>query len=136
MSDERVINVRISTLLLLLAAGAAAWWLGAHSRYARGVAASEPRVTTPRGDLAEDEKAVIELFRNTCDSVAFIEPIDAPSDQWGNTGEAQPIGTGSGFVWDTAGHVVTNYHVVQGLKGDLAQGARVTLHDGSSYDAQ
>lgn len=136
MSEERVINFRLSTLLILLAGGAAAWWLGAHSRFARSLAADEPRLVAPRGDLAEDEKAVVELFRSTCDSVAFIEPIDSVSDMWGNMSEPQAIGTGSGFVWDTAGHVVTNFHVVQGLKGDLARGAVVTLHDGSQYEAQ
>jgi S1-C subfamily serine protease len=136
MSEERVINFRLSTLLILLAGGALAWWLGAHSRFARGLVADEPRLVAPRGDLAEDEKAVVELFRSTCDSVAFVEPIDSVSDRWGNTSEPQAIGTGSGFVWDTAGHVVTNFHVVQGLKGDLARGAVVTLHDGSQYEAQ
>ena len=136
MSEERVITFRLSTVLILLVGGVAAWWLGAHSRYARGLLAAEPHLVAPRGDLADDEKAVVDLFRNTRDSVAFIEPLDAVDDAWGNPGETQPIGTGSGFVWDTAGHVVTNFHVVQGLNGDLAKGARVTLHDGSSYDAQ
>jgi putative serine protease PepD len=37
---------------------------------------------------------------------------------------------GSGFVYDTAGHVITNYHVVQG-----ATSLDVTLADGSTYDA-
>ncbi|MCA0324231.1 MAG: serine protease, partial [Proteobacteria bacterium] len=42
-----------------------------------------------------------------------------------------PQGTGTGFVWDTAGHVVTNFHVIQ-----EASGARVTLADQSSYKAE
>jgi S1-C subfamily serine protease len=41
-----------------------------------------------------------------------------------------PRGTGTGFVWDAAGHIVTNFHVIQG-----ANGARVTLADQSTYDA-
>src|SRR5262249_42626336 len=40
-----------------------------------------------------------------------------------------PQGTGSGFIWDDQGHVVTNYHVVQG-----ASSADITLGD-TSYDA-
>jgi S1-C subfamily serine protease len=41
-----------------------------------------------------------------------------------------PAGTGSGFLWDANGHVVTNHHVVQG-----AQSLSVTLFDHRSFDA-
>jgi S1-C subfamily serine protease len=41
-----------------------------------------------------------------------------------------PSGTGTGFVWDERGHVVTNFHVIQG-----GNAARVTLADQSSYPA-
>jgi S1-C subfamily serine protease len=41
-----------------------------------------------------------------------------------------PQGSGSGFVWDKRGHVVTNFHVIQG-----ADAARVTFSDRSSYRA-
>jgi S1-C subfamily serine protease len=41
-----------------------------------------------------------------------------------------PRGSGSGFVWDQAGHVVTNAHVIEG-----ASGATVRLADGSAHDA-
>ncbi len=44
---------------------------------------------------------------------------------------AQGGGAGSGVVWDTEGHIVTNAHVVQG-----AEKVRVTLDDGRSYAAQ
>jgi S1-C subfamily serine protease len=44
---------------------------------------------------------------------------------------SQEQGTGSGFVWDENGHVVTNFHVIQG-----AQAFRVTLHDNSVWDAR
>ena len=39
-------------------------------------------------------------------------------------------GTGSGFVWDEAGYIVTNFHVIQG-----ADAATVTLADGTEHDA-
>ena len=42
-----------------------------------------------------------------------------------------PQGTGSGFIWDTQGHVVTNFHVVQ-----QADVARVTLHDHTEWSAK
>jgi S1-C subfamily serine protease len=45
--------------------------------------------------------------------------------------EDVPAGLGSGFIWDTEGHVVTNYHVVKG-----ASKIRVTLIDQSSFEAK
>ena len=42
-----------------------------------------------------------------------------------------PTAEGSGFIWDTAGHIVTNNHVVEG-----ATKITVTFSDGSSYDAK
>lgn len=42
-----------------------------------------------------------------------------------------PQGAGSGFVWDTRGHIVTNWHVVRG-----ASRARVTLSDNTTWDAE
>src|SRR5690606_4831547 len=52
-------------------------------------------------------------------------------DYWTRNITEIPRGTGSGFIWDDAGHVVTNFHVVEG-----ASGAEVTLADGSSYAAE
>jgi S1-C subfamily serine protease len=42
-----------------------------------------------------------------------------------------PVGKGSGFIWDTQGHVVTNFHVVEG-----ARRFSVTLHDHKTFDAE
>ncbi len=130
MDATRAGSVRLSALLLLLAALGGAWWLGAHSRWARALSAAEPRAVTARGDLAADELATIELFKAASDSVAFIEPLESVRVPFQGTVQ-QTAGTGSGFVWDKAGHVVTNFHVVQ-----EASGALVTLHDGSQYEAR
>jgi serine protease Do len=46
-------------------------------------------------------------------------PIPLPEN---NDGELLPLVNGSGFVWDAEGHIVTNYHVVEGgatLPGDF-----------------
>lgn len=42
-----------------------------------------------------------------------------------------PAGTGSGFIWDSDGHIVTNYHVIKG-----ADEAQITLWDQSTWDAK
>lgn len=88
-----------------------------------------PRPVTARGDLAADEKATIELFREASPSVVFITSLARRSGGLFRMAEI-PSGEGSGFVWDAAGHVVTNFHVIKG-----ASSARVTLADGSTWTA-
>ncbi len=89
-----------------------------------------PRVVAARGDLALDEQATIELFEKSKDSVVFITTRQQVMDYWTRNIFSVPRGTGSGFVWDEAGHVVTNYHVVRG-----ASEAIVKLADGRDYKA-
>ena len=98
-----------------------------------GVAAwqGEQRTITPRGPLGADERAVIELFERTRDSVVYISTTGLVQDFWTRNVFAVPRGTGSGFVWDEAGHVVTNFHVIQG-----AARATVRLADGRDYQAR
>jgi S1-C subfamily serine protease len=88
------------------------------------------RTVTPRGDLAADEKATIELFEKSRDSVVFISTSQLVRDVWTRNVFSVPRGTGSGFIWDEAGHVVTNFHVIQG-----ASSAMVKLTDGRDYQA-
>jgi S1-C subfamily serine protease len=92
--------------------------------------AAGERTVTPRGDLAADEKATIELFERSRDSVVFISTAQLVRDPWTRNVFAVPRGTGSGFIWDDAGHVVTNFHVIQG-----AAQATVKLADGRDYRA-
>jgi len=70
----------------------------------------EPRAITPRGDLAPLETTFVEVFERCSPSVAHINTSAIVRTTWG--GLAQQQGTGSGFVWDNAGTVVTNHHVV------------------------
>jgi S1-C subfamily serine protease len=97
-----------------------------------------PRAVTPRGDLAAAEKTTIDIFRNASPSVVHITTLGAGSpfslDQ-----QLVPEGTGSGFVWDKEGHIVTNYHVIQGVverAAGTAGAAKVTLADHSTYDVE
>lgn len=89
-----------------------------------------PRVVTARGDLAADEKSTIALFENSKDSVVYITTKQQVVDYWTQNVFSVPRGTGSGFIWDDAGHVVTNYHVIEG-----ASEAWVKLSDGRDYRA-
>ncbi len=74
---------------------------------------AEPRAVTARGDLAEAEKTNIEIFRQASPSVVFITSLADRIDFWTRDISRIPRGTGSGFVWDAHGHIVTNYHVVE-----------------------
>lgn len=92
---------------------------------------AEPRAVQARGDLAADEKSTIELFKKASPSVVFITTSTVVQDAFSLNPQEIPRGTGSGFIWDDAGHIVTNFHVLQG-----AQAAKVTLADHSTYEAR
>ncbi len=89
-----------------------------------------PREITPRGELAPEERATIDLFERSRNSVVYITTERAVIDFWSRNVMSVPRGTGSGFIWDDAGHVVTNFHVIQG-----ASDASVKLVDGRSFRA-
>ena len=88
-------------------------------------------LVAPRGDLAEGEQSTIALFEAASPSVVYITNLAVRRDLFGFNAMEIPLGTGSGFVWDQAGHVVTNYHVIQG-----AQRAEVRLADHSEWPAR
>ena len=87
-----------------------------------------PRAVTPRGDLAADERATIALFATISPSVVYITNIALQRSIFSFDVFETPRGTGSGFIWDADGSVVTNLHVLEG-------GSRfdVTLADQSSW---
>ncbi|HEX4918518.1 MAG TPA: trypsin-like peptidase domain-containing protein [Limnobacter sp.] len=87
-----------------------------------------PRVVQPRGDLSASEKSVVELFEISKGSVAYIF-TESVQGQLFFRRIAE--GTGSGFVWDEQGHIVTNAHVVQG-----ASRIRVQLDDSEPLPAR
>lgn len=93
--------------------------------------AAPPRAIAPRGPLAAEELNNIAVFKASSPSVVNITALGLERDFFSLNVQQVPQGTGTGFVWDLQGHVVTNFHVIQG-----ASGARVTLADQSSYKAE
>jgi len=91
---------------------------------------AEPREITPRGDLASDEQTTISIFQSASPSVVYITTTRQVLDLWTRNITDLPPGTGSGLIWDERGHVVTNYHVIEGV-----QSAHVRLSDQRTYDA-
>jgi S1-C subfamily serine protease len=90
-----------------------------------------PRSVTQRGDLAQGEKSIIALFRNASPSVVHITTISVQRDLFTLNLYQIPEGTGSGFVWDNNGNIITNFHVIQN-----ADAAQVTLADQSNWKAR
>ena len=82
-------------------------------------------------DLKENEKNTISLFENTANSVVYITTSTLERSYWSRDVNEIPQGSGSGFIWDEQGHIVTNFHVIQD-----ADRATVTLYDQSSFPAK
>jgi S1-C subfamily serine protease len=98
--------------------------------FLKGRPDARPRPITPRGDLSEGEKANIRLFEQASPSVVFITSIAHRRDFFTFNIFKIPQGTGSGFIWDKDGHIVTNYHVIKD-----ANAVEVTLADHSLWKA-
>ena len=90
-----------------------------------------PLAVTSRGDLLSDEKSTIALFRQASPAVVNITALGVQRDLFTLNLYQIPQGTGSGFVWDHSGNVITNFHVIQN-----ADAAQVTLADQSNWKAR
>jgi S1-C subfamily serine protease len=119
------VGVVLSLLGILLAKQS---WVG-------GASINDPRATpravSPRGEFSPDEKSTIALFRQASPGVVNITAIGVQRDLFTLNLHQIPQGTGSGFIWDTNGNIITNFHVIQN-----ASAAQVTLADQSSWKAQ
>ncbi|MCY4644065.1 MAG: trypsin-like peptidase domain-containing protein, partial [Bacteriovoracales bacterium] len=57
----------------------------------------------------------IKIFQDNLYSVVYVGKLNEVPDRYFNHLITKKLtGTGSGFVWDDAGHIVTNHHVVEG----------------------
>ena len=97
----------------------------------------EPKGTSDKARIAAfkgfgpHEESVMNLFESATPSVVFITSSAISQSKWSMNAMEIPKGTGTGFMWDNKGHIVTNYHVIEG--GDKLS---VTLYDQSNYEAQ
>jgi S1-C subfamily serine protease len=90
-----------------------------------------PRPVAARGDLAEIERTTTEIFRTASPAVVHITTLVTAAGPFSLDVQQIPQGTGSGFVWDKDGHIVTNHHVISG-----ASGAVIVLADGSNWQGR
>ncbi len=80
--------------------------------------------------LFEYEKGIEYLFSLSSPSVVYITTSSYKQDFWSMDVYEVPSGSGSGFIWDNGGHIITNFHVING-----ASKAEITLSDRTSYPA-
>jgi S1-C subfamily serine protease len=114
----------------LLCSGADAATVEASPEEGSQVAAT-PRELPMPSDLSESERRDIEIFRRASRSVVNITSlVEVRRDIFSLDVTEIPRGSGSGFIWDREGHVVTNFHVLEG-----AQRWTVTLADQSTHEA-
>lgn len=119
----------VSRLIVFALAACGVWYLSSDMWRRIGVDAA-PRPVVPRRALLAEEQAVIGLFEAAKGSVVFISTQERVLDYWTRNVMTVPRGTGSGFIWDEQGHVVTNLHVVEG-----SSQAVVKLADGRDFEA-
>ena len=115
-------------LILLCLLLAVSFFFWQHFADEKRRVASHTREITPRGSLADFEKTTIAIFNAAAPSVVYIFTENAGSGFFGAGRIRQ--GAGSGFLWDRQGHVVTNFHVVEG-----ARRIQVRLESGEAIDA-
>ena len=104
------------TLPILLFALVAVAGADAQPRSRAARAESAPRAVAPRGPLSADEQQTIGIFERTSPSVVYITTVQHVRDFFSRNVTRVPQGTGSGFIWDELGNVVTNFHVIQGAQ--------------------
>lgn len=125
---------RVATTAGLLVLAALAFLVG--SRWQGNVlqaeSQGEPRSVTPSSGLLPEERATVNLFRETQPSVVYITTLATQRrvDLFGRRFDRVQDGTGSGFLWDDKGHIVTNFHVIGN-----ADTYQVTLHDQTTWPA-
>src|SRR5258706_10546186 len=121
-------------LLLAIALVFLSWWFGFWDRTPRERESEavpvEQRVVVARGSLAEDEQNNIAVFKTASVSTVNITTLETQRGFFSLNVTQVPKGTGTGFIWDDRGHIVTNFHVILG-----GSGAIVTLSDQTTWKA-
>lgn len=87
--------------------------------------------TSPAAFSTDDEQNTMQVFNFASPSVVYVTNETLVRDRWTLRLHTVPKGAGSGFIWDDRGHVVTNFHVIEG-----ARKVTITLQDRSEWSAE
>ncbi len=126
-------RIFVLSALLLLGSGCKKTAPIPDATVAPGQASATPAPVPPPSPAAriEDERNTINVFQACAPSTVFVTQKRVVVDQWAGVAQEVAAGSGSGFVWDPAGHIVTNFHVVEG-----ARSVTVTFHDQQEFEAK
>ncbi len=119
---------RLYFLIIICLIIAAGFFFCNHFADERSRIESHTREITPRGSFGDFEKTTISIFNAAAPSVVYIFTEKAVTGFFGTRQVRQ--GAGSGFLWDRKGHVVTNFHVIEG-----ARRIQIRLETGEAIDA-
>lgn len=118
ISGRQLLLLALSSALIAVGASALLYnisWVGNADNTATPVALAEDAartITDP--STVTDEQNSIEVYRAMSPGVAFINTTSYRQDFWGDVQEGK--GNGSGSVIDANGHILTNFHVVEGAQ--------------------
>jgi S1-C subfamily serine protease len=118
---------------LILGLGAFLGWLFWRGEKSGGAPAEDTtQAVEALGSLQEEQDTAEAVYKKAAPSVVHVTRLAAVRDRFTLDLQQIPEGTGSGFLWDDQGHVVTNYHVI----GEDPFGISVTLADHSTWTAR
>ena len=79
----------------------------------------------------QDEQNTVDIFTRVAPAAVFVTQNQVINDWRTARAMEVPVGSGTGFIWDKSGHVVTNFHVIDGAKT-----LTVTLYNQKTYPAK
>lgn len=97
---------------------------------------AQPREAVANGPLDAEENEAHQLFERVKDSVVSVNLVLQRRGGRFDLSSEEATGAGSGFIWDTDGRIVTNYHVVEETASRRDMAVKVVMSDPSKkYDA-
>jgi S1-C subfamily serine protease len=142
-TESRAVGPTVGFILIALGIvlGAAAFWIGAEflNRARKGGPLHDPkavlREATPAEPLDATEREAVDLFKKVKDSVVNVDIVQVRRAVWDDRQFERQTGTGSGFIWDDDGRIVTNFHVIADVKRRPNTTVRVVMADRKAYEA-
>lgn len=126
---KKAISLAFCAVVVFFAA-AGIYYFGLESGVLTAQNSTKPPPPIP-SYLQPDEKNNVEVVQKAAPWVVFVHNIRVYQDIFSFDGTQVQQGAGSGFIWDSRGYVVTNFHVIQ-----EADEVAVTLRDGRNFKAK